>query len=326
MRDMMGGSFGYEPPQPGADHPLPWAEGEHCALVSSGRAGLELLLTNLPQRPRRVLVPRFACDTLLQAVRRVGLPVQRYGCDAQLRPLLPPDAGAEDALVLISYFGLTGEAAEHAAAQHPGPVLTDAATALYEPLPPHADGIFYSFRKFAPVADGGAALARFPLTQLPQETDDSRPRLAALHARAELGAPASAAAVEAAEQTLNAPAKRLSPQTRAMLRSFDFTAAAARRLANYRLLHAALAPLNRLELPPEPPCAPLCYPLVSGIPDLRDSLIDAGVALPLYWPEVIAATAAEETENRLARTLLPLPLDHRYGASDMEHLLRLILA
>lgn len=324
MREMMGGFFGYEAPQENAGA-FPLAEGPCCAFVHSGRAALELLLTNLPRRPRAVWVPRFVCDTLLQAPLRLGLPVHRYACDAQLRPLLPEALGEEDVLVLVNYFGMTAHRVAEAAQHHAGPVLVDATTALFAPLPPGADGIFYSFRKFLPVADGGAALARYPLTQRPAETDDSRTRLRYLHLRAEAGIRAAAPAAQAAEDSLAGPPRLLSPQTREMLRGIDTAAAAARRRANYCVLHAVLAPLNRLELPAEPPANPQCYPFVSAIPDLRDSLIDAGIALPLYWPEVVEATAAHETENRLARTLHPLPLDQRYGAAEMEHLLHLIL-
>lgn len=322
MDDMMGGFFAATELQEHGD--FPWAEGPGCTFVSSGRAALELLLRNLPRRPRCLWVPRMACDTLLQPAEHLGLPVARYHCDEQLRPQLPPEAGAEDALILINYFGLTEEAVAAAAAVFPGAVLVDATTALHAPLPPHADGIFYSFRKFLPVADGGAAVASFPLAQLPAETDDSCERERFLHLRAAQGAHAAAAAAQAAEDSLAEPMKHLSPQTRARLRGISCEAAASRRRENYRLLHAALAPLNRLSLPSEPPVAPMCYPFVSGIPDLRDSLIDAGIALPLYWPEVIAATEAHETENRLARALLPLPLDQRYTAADMQRLLRLI--
>lgn len=63
---------------------------------------------------------------------------------------------------------------------------------------------------------------------------------------------------------------------------------------------------------------------MTGIPDLRDALVEAGVALPLFWPEVIETTTPADTENRLARTLLPLPLDQRYTAPDMKRLCRLI--
>ena len=57
----------------------------------------------------------------------------------------------------------------------------------------------------------------------------------------------------------------------------------------------------------------------------RDALIDAGVRLPLFWPEVIETTDAATTENRLARTLLPLPIDQRYTERDMEQLVKWIL-
>lgn len=323
MHDVMGGFFGYEAPQTTAgDFPL--AEGPRCALVNSGRAALEVLLRNLPEQPRCVWVPRLICDTVTEPIRRLGLPLHRYHCDEQLRPLLPDDLGAADVLLLVNYFGLTGEAVADAALRHEGPVLVDATTALFSPLPDGANGLFYSFRKFFPVSDGGAALARYPLHTLPDEKDDSRDRMRYLYLRAEQGAVAAATAAQEAEDSLTCPPKRLSPQTRALLSGLDLERAGERRCANYRLLHAALAPLNRLELPKEPLSAPMCYPFVSGIPDLRDSLIDAGIALPLYWPEVIAATEAHEAENRLARTLLPLPLDQRYGEADIEKLLRLI--
>lgn len=323
MREMMGGFFGEEPlPESVGDMTL--ADAPCCALLSSGRAALEVLLANLPRRPRALWVPRFVCDTLLQAPQRLGIPVHRYACDAQLRPLLPVGLGEEDALLLVNYFGVTGAAVAEAAAHHHGPVLVDATTALDTPMPETADGIFYSFRKFLPVADGGAALARYPLSLLPAENDDSSARMAYMRLRTEQGACAAASAAQAAEDSLAAPPRLLSPQSRARLRRMPTAAYAARRRANYRLLHAALAPLNRLSLPESPPC-PMCYPFVSAIPDLRDSLVDAGVALPLYWPEVIDATEAYETENRLARTLLPLPLDQRYDEADMERLLGAIL-
>lgn len=325
MRDMMGGVFGYEPPQGEPAGQFCVDESENCALLNSGRAALEVLLRNLPRRPRCVWVPRFICDTVTEPIRRLGLPLRRYRCDAQMLPLHPLEAGEEEVLLLVNYFGMADERLDAAASHHPGPVLVDATTALYAPRPDAAAGIFYSFRKFLPVADGGLASACYPLHTLPSEADDSSERMRFLHLRAEQGAHAAAAAAQEAENSLSAPAKRLSPQTRALLSGIDIRRAGERRCANYRRLHTALAPLNRLSLPDTPPSAPMCYPFVSAIPGLRDSLIDSGIALPLYWPEVIESTAAHETENRLARTLLPLPLDQRYNEADMERLLGLIL-
>lgn len=319
MQDMMGGFFGLELPD---YHNFPYQEGPHCAYLSSGRAAFECLLCNMP-RPERILAPRFICDTMLQAPARLGLPVQRYDCTEQLSPILP-EVGERDIVLLVNYFGLTGDAVAAAAQQFPGRCVVDATTALYSPPLPGVPTV-YSPRKFAGVADGGVAHAPFPLALLPEGTASSTHTSLCLLEALEHGTAAALAASEMAEAALDAPPLRMSPLTRSLLRSIDFEQAAARRKENYAQLHQALCCINHLNLPERPEHAPMCYPLVSGIPDLRDTLIDAGIALPLYWPEVIAATDATATANRLARRLLPLPLDQRYSKTDMERLVRLIL-
>lgn len=315
----MGGSFGAELP---LYNNFPYTESSGCALLSSGRAALECLLNNMP-RPRRVLIPRFICDTVTEPLLRMGLTIVRYEVTEQLEPCPPTDVDSGDLLLLVNYFGLKGEAVQAAALRHPGPVIVDATTALYTPPLP---GIptFYSPRKFGGLCDGGVACAPFPL-QLPAEQDCSTTRMLGMLQRTEFGLSHAAAAIQQAEDSLSAPAKRMSPLTRKLLQSIDWQLAAHKRLQNYSTLHAALAPINRLQLPAQPAFATMCYPLVCGIPGLRDELIDAGVALPLYWPEVIATTSADETENLLARTLLPLPIDQRYTESDMNWLIRQIL-
>lgn len=319
MQDMMGGFFGLELPEYGN---FPYPEGSCCAYVNSGRAAFECLLRNMPQ-PERIWVPHFICDTVLQAPERLGIPVKRYACTAQLEPILP-DTGAHDLVLLVNYFGLTGKAVEQAAAQLAGRCIVDATTALYSPPLPGVP-TFYSPRKFCGVADGGIATAPFPLRDLPEVTAVSSDTSLHLMKRLESGAAEALSASEAAEEALSAPPCRMSHLTRCLLRGIDFDTAATRRLQNYATLHRALSSLNRLNLPATPEHAPMCYPLVSGIPGLRDALIDAGVALPLYWPEVIEQTEASDIENRLVRTLLPLPLDQRYSGGDMQRLISLIL-
>ena len=319
MQDMMGGFFGLELPEYGN---FPYPESPCCAWLSSGRAAFECLLRHMP-RPERLWIPRFICDTVLQAAERLNIPVARYSCTAQLEPVLPESA-PNDLVLLVNYFGLTGDAVAEAAAQRPGQCIIDATTALYSPPLPGVP-TFYSPRKFCGVADGGVAIAPSPLQQLPQDTAVSSDTSLHLLERLEFGAAEALSSCELAEDMLSAPPCRMSTLTRRLLRSIDFETAARRRLQNYATLHEALGTLNRLSLPATPLHAPMCYPLVSGIPGLRDTLIDAGIALPLFWPEVIESTDATTTENRLARQLLPLPLDQRYCQNDMERLKTLIL-
>lgn len=311
MDDLIGAFFGLELPAPtAAGCAFPHAESPCCAWVSSGRAAFECLLCSMP-RPARVLVPRFTCDTVLEPLCRLGLPVLRYELGDDWQPVLPESPKEDDLLLLTNYFGFTGDAVARAATAHPGPCVVDATTALYAPPLPGVP-TFYSLRKFAGVPDGGVAVAPFPI-RLPEEEDRSSARARFLFERVEYGAAAALPASEAAEGELSAnPPRRMSPLTRALVRSIDWEHIAAARRRNYAALHARLATLNHWELPAEPPTAPFCYPFVSAIPALRDSLIDAGFALPLFWPEVIRNTPATSPANILSRRLLPIPLDQRY--------------
>lgn len=318
MRDLLGGFFGLELTSVGN---FPYAEGDGCAWVSSGRAAFECLLRSMP-RPSRVWVPRFTCDTVLQPLVRLGLPVRRYELSPAWEPLLPEPAREDDLLLLTNYFGLTGEAVAAAAAAQPCPCVVDATTALY--APPGDLPTFYSLRKFAGVPDGGVACAPFPI-HLPDEVDRSSARAHYLLRRLEDGAEAALPYSEAAEAELSSAARRMSPLTRALVQSIDWERIATTRLHNYAELHARLAPLNHWEsLPAQAPSAPFCYPLVSAIPGLRDELVESGLALPLFWPEVIRATTPTSPANILARRLLPLSLDQRYAAAEILHRAHLV--
>lgn len=297
----------------------PYPESATTVWVNSGRAAFECILRSLPSMPQRVWLPRFICDTVVEPLVRMLIPVARYAVDAQLCPILPETLSPQDVLVLVNYFGLTGEAVAAAAAVASCTVVVDATTAFYTPPLPGVS-TFYSPRKFAGLADGGMAVgvrnATFDL--LPDTESDTR--------TATLLRCTTDAAVQAAEDALSRPPMLMGQLTRQLVCGMPWQDYAAQRLRNYAVLHRALAPINRLQLPQQPAHAPMCYPLVSGIPGLRDFLIDAGVRLPLYWPEVVEATDAADTENCLARTLLPLPLDQRYTEEDMQHLVELILA
>lgn len=318
MQDMMGGFFGLELPE---YNNFPFTESEFCAFTNSGRTALACILDNMPS-PRRLYIPRYICHTLEEPL--TGFSTETYGCRADLSPILPDDAQKEDVIILVDYFGLTAQHVRDAAAQFPGQVIVDATTALFR-KPGEQFPTFYSPRKFVGVPDGGVACAPFPLMRRPEETASSSATALHLLQRIESGALSAATSAQQAENVLCGTRLAMSPLTHRLLCSIDFQTVSQKRLSNYRTLHRALASLNRLKLPEHPDTAPMYYPFVCGIPGMRDDLIDAGVALPLFWEEVIDTTPAHSTENTLSRTLLPLPIDQRYDENDMQHLLRLII-
>ena len=320
MQDMMGGFFGLELPTYGN---FPYVEGSCSLFTNSGRAAFECLLRNMPV-PETLWVPFFICDTVLEAPERLGIRVQRYSCTHQLQPELPP-VGAHDLVLLVNYFGLTETHLRDAVTKLPGQCIVDSTTALYNPPLPGVP-TFYSPRKFCGVADGGVATAPFPLVWKPEQLSCSATESLFLLERIESGSIAALPGSESAEQALHSPPQCMSRLTRKLLSSINFDSAASQRLQNYGTLHRALGSINRLYLPNTPMHAPMCYPLICGIPELRECLIDAGIALPLFWAEVIEHMSPDSAEYQIASRLLPLPLDQRYNQADMEHIIELILS
>lgn len=323
MGEMLGGFFELEWPDAGAGLR---GEGPGCAFLHSGRAGLECLLRGMLREGMlrgEVLVPRWTCDTVAEPLRRLGLRVRRYAVSASAEPLLPREAAEGSLLLLTDAFGLNTQRVKELARAWPGPVVVDATMALFADYGAEVPA-FYSFRKWVGVPDGGMACAPFEIP-LPAAEARSAGRMRCMLERLECGAEAALPFSEAAEEELHGEAMRMSRLTRRLLRGIDFERVRRRRRANFALLHEALAPINRLELTMDDEAVPFCYPLLCGIPGLRDELVDAGVALPLFWPEVVEACPAESAENYLSRSLLPLPLDQRYGEAEMRHLISLIL-
>jgi hypothetical protein len=67
---------------------------------------------------------------------------------------------------------------------------------------------------------------------------------------------------------------------------------------------------------------PLCYPLSVRPEDfhrVRDSLISRGIFVPQYWPGLAGGA------DRLSGSVIPLPVDQRYGPEDMETMARVVM-
>ncbi|MBR1979052.1 MAG: hypothetical protein IJ985_06085 [Akkermansia sp.] len=294
------------------------SETDNCVRFISGRAALDCLLNHMPDI-RRAYIPLFTCDTVLEPFVLRGIPVQRYRINEDLSPILPINAEKSDLLLLTNYFGFTCQQVKNAAADFPGISIIDATTALYS-APPDNTSCFYSPRKFCDSPTGGLALAPFPLSKLPpKDKQDSQQWLQAIaHHNKQMQ-------VICCERALHHRIDRLSSPDSARWNNVDWQADARQRLHNYAILHAQLKSINRLRLPEIPSSAPMCYPLLSGIPLLRDDLADAGLHLPLFWPEVIRRTTAADWENYLARNLLPLPLGPNISEANICRMAQLIL-
>ena len=124
---------------------------------------------------------------------------------------------------------------------------------------------------------------------------------------------------EISRQLVGQPVKRMSELTRRLLLSIDFEEVKNRRRKNFEYLHEHLKDTNLFEVPSMDTFAcPMVYPYLVDDATLRQRLISNNVFVATYWPHVIEWVKEGELERELAEKLLPLPIDQRYGESEMQ--------
>jgi dTDP-4-amino-4,6-dideoxygalactose transaminase len=296
-----------------------WTDGwGHAAAFSSARSALAALLRQ--QQPRRLWLPSYVCQTLLDGAAEV--PISWYAVDGRLEiDLSGVEAG--DAVLVVDYFGRSALAERRPDAF----VIEDRAQALDPDGPPFGDVLLYSPRKLFGVGDGGLLVSNQPLPTPEEPGDDTlwAPNDARARDPDGLDPGVWRPAFIAREAGFEPDGRAISGRTLAALQGVDWRSEAAARRANWAVLAAGL---GDLALWPERDVAftPLAFPiLVADAAAMSAWLADRRIWAPRHWAEVpspIPFTAAHD----LARRCLSLPLDGRYGASDMARIVEAVRA
>jgi hypothetical protein len=315
--------------------------------VTSGRTALAILAE---EAPGTWLLPAYLCESVLQPLRRAGIPFDFYPVGGDLRPRLDElersvESQSPAAVLVVDYFGFPpspGDAARLGALREACLVVEDCVQGSLVELSDAAGGriggaVFTSFRKYLPVPDGGLLTGATP-RQLPPAAASLRERLLGQLLR---GAWVSGQAegpeveavllglLEAGESSLDEelPLEATSRLSQRLLAGLDLAESASRRRANFvALLEAlegsdAVTPLLR-ELPAG--VSPLALPVRVGggrRDALRAELVRRRIFCPVHWPlppEVEQARFPEE--HRLSSEMLGLPIDQRYEPADMQRL------
>jgi hypothetical protein len=317
LSNAIGGYFELEIGPAGATLP------EGAILLNSGRSCLEYILS--ARRVKRVYIPKYTCDAVLEPLQKLGTPHEFYAVNAMLEPAGIIPVQDDELVIYTNYFGVKDDYCAKAVDLYRGQLLLDCCQAYYY-QPSTADvPVFYSPRKFFGVPDGGILAGVGELSkQLPIDT--SVGRFAHLIKRIEVGAEAGYADYQASETSIaDQPLSLMSKITKEMLSAIDSESARQKRRANFAYLHERLADINKLKLGEAQPAGPLCYPYyVDDGASLRRKLIDSKIFVASYWPNVLEWSKPGDVEHDLAQNILALPIDQRYGESEMGRILELL--
>jgi hypothetical protein len=294
-----------------------------ATALASGRACWHAVLR--ASRPVRVLLPYFICDAVLQPLVATGTLFDFYALDARFEPTGGVQPGPRELLLVVNYFGVQTPLVAAFAQRHRDRVVIDDTQAFFH----RGDAAVWSFnsaRKFFGVPDGGFLYgpASDPGPLPPSDVNDCD------HLLARLAGDDGRAwdQFREHEARIGIELRAMSSISARLLDGVDMAQARRRRTANFVALHHELGAANTVAMPLDAAGSegPMCYPFLPAAEVDRAALARLGVYVPTFWPEVLTRRHdGFEWERTIARRLLPLPIDHRYGEREMETLARTLL-
>ena len=299
---------------------LPQRFGDAVA-VQSGRVALGLAL---PPTPATLWLPAYFCPPVASALEDTGWRLAPYVLKADWGPGDDVQPMAGDRVLLVNYFGLSGDAVHRAVEQFGVErVVIDASLALFsEPVSGALTA--YSPRKFAPLPDGGLLMGSAMLPELAEPDEEGsalRSRHLLLRAAGDIQGGRRHYAEAEESLAFDVVPRRMSELTASLWATFDFEVAAIIRRRNYTRLSAGLRGRG-FEVPElGTEAVPLCCPAIGLSPArMRRPLAECGIYCPAYWPGV-TLSASDVHARKLQEETTFLPCDQRYGADDIDFIL-----
>ena len=288
--------------------------------LNSARHALEYILQNFPYI-RSLWVPFFTCEAILEPLKRLKVEYKFYHINdlLEIRDSLVLREG--EFLLYTNYYGIKDAYISQLVGIYKEKLIVDNAQALY--CNPIANHQFYSPRKFIGMPDGGLAIttARHQPIDLP--TSQSFERCSHLLKRVDLNPDEGYPDFQKNDASLsNENLAQMSILSSKIYDSVDFERIQKTRLSNFQLLYEKLAESNRLQIPPtESFACPLVYPYWTNDDGLKKRLIDNKIYVATYWPNVFNWCNPNDLEYELANHIVCIPIDQRYGASEMNYIL-----
>ncbi len=296
----------------------------HCDAIrlNTGRNSLEFILRI--RKYCKVFIPYYTCETVLEPFNKLGVDYEFYSINEKLEPDFDYNkVKADYGFLYTNYFGLKDSFIYELAKIQKNLIIDNAQSFFSKPI--NGVDTFYSVRKFFGVPDG-AYLYINNSNKIDIPDDHSENRFVHLLKRIEYGAEEGYQDFKLNDNNLiGHPIKRMSNITKALLCNIDYDLVMNKRKKNFLILDKNLSILNELTFKLDAKSVPMIYPLLVNNANIRQLLIDNKIFVPTYWPNVLDWAPNKSFETRLAKEVIPLPIDQRYSIDEMEHIVKTII-
>lgn len=280
--------------------------------LNCGRNALAYLLKSYDIQ--KIAMPKFMCDSCDEVLKDTK--VRYYSIGTDFKPVLD-SVNIGEWLYVVNFYGQLSEGYLLSLKERYNLIVDNAQAYFNEPIA----GVptIYTCRKFFGVADGAILYSdkKIPV----EERDESFERMHFLLGRFERSASEFYSEyVDNNHIFAHESIKRMSALTENLLRGIDYKEVCMRRIENFTYLDERLSSINKLKL--SVPNGPFMYPLyLENGAEIRKQLQAKKIFIPTLWPAVFNLCEDGELEYDMAKNILPIPVDQRYGVEDMGYII-----
>ena len=259
----------------------------------------------------KLWMPKFMCDSCDKVLSDNQVDVHYYSIGLDFKPVIKEWDGW---LYVVNFYG---QLSNDYLASLGDRIIVDNAQAYFQEPVSGVDAL-YTCRKFFGVADG-AILYTDKFIEV-EDQDESFKRMNFLLGRYERTAGEFYQEyVDNNHFFKNEPIKRMSKLTENLLHGINYEMVREKRTKNFAYLHEKLHSLNKLNL--SVPDGAFMYPLyIENGAEVRKQLQAKKIFIPTLWPAVFKLCGENELEYGMAKNILPIPVDQRYGIEEMDYL------
>lgn len=281
--------------------------------LNCGRNALEYLI--ISKGIKKLLFPKFMCDSCDEILKRNNVYVRYYSIGIDFKPL-SVDRDEDEFLYIVNYYGQLSN--DYLLSLGDNVIVDNAQAYFNEPI----DGTdtIYTCRKFFGVSDG-AILYTDKLIDTPLEQSESFQRMLHLLGRYERTASDYYGVfTDNEKQFFYDKLMAMSKLTNNLLHGIEYEFVSNRRRENFQYLDKQFRSINKLDL--TVPNGAFMYPLyINNGAIIRKKLQAEKIFIPTLWPSVFEICEESELEYDMAKNILPIPIDQRYGIDDMNYLI-----
>lgn len=312
--DAIGGYFGLELRNGVHYH-------KNALRLNTARNCFEYIL--LSRKYKKVYIPYYTCNVMLQPLLKYNISYEFYHLDFNLEPEKIFSLKTNEGFLYTNYYGLKQSCVEYLAKIYGSQLIVDNAQAFFATRVNGVD-TFYSARKFLGVPDGA-----YLLTDALMDTcfikDKSFSRIMHLVRRIDESAEAAYQYFRINDECLdNLEIMYMSDLTDRLLCNVDYEYIKNKRIKNWEFLDRELGSINLIHFNLSEDAVPMVYPFYSLDSSLRDKLIKSKIYVARYWPNVLDWCFNGSIEYNMCQSLIPLPVDQRYGDSEMKYIVDII--